>query len=484
MILFLIGVVILIVGGFFYSKICEKQIEPDDRITPAQSKADGLDYVGMSKLKNLLIEVLNIAGTGPILGPIQGILFGPVAFIAIPLGNIFAGSVHDYFNGMISMRNGGAQIPRLIQKYLGKPVKAFYNIVIAILLLLTGVVFIYTPGDLIMTDILKLDAQNNLIWIVYAIIFVYYLLSTILPIDKIIGRIYPLFGVFLLVSAIGVFIGILRFGGGNLAFADFGLFADHPFGQRFIPSFFITVACGILSGFHGSQSTLISRTVMHEKEGTMTFYGAMVIEGLIAMCWAGGAMILFSSGQAALDTSATLMVGQISRAFMGNIGGLLAVIGVVVLPITSGDTSFRALRLIIAEEFNISQKEAKNRIAIAIGIFIPALIILFFAKTDPQGFNKLWRYFGFTNQFVAIFALAMATSYLYVNKKAYLMTHIPGIFYTFIVFAFILAEQDIGLGIDYTISLIIAAVLALVYGFGVIKIAKNRKEVIPTIHLE
>ena len=216
----------------------------------------------------------------------------------------------------------------------------------------------------------------------------------------------------------------------------------------------------------------------------MTFYGAMVIEGLIAMCWAGGAMILFSSGQAALDTNATLMVGQISRTFMGNVGGLLAVIGVIVLPITSGDTSFRALRLIIAEEFNISQKESRNRIGIAVVIFIPALIILYFAKTDPQGFNKLWRYFGFTNQFVAIFALAMATSYLYANKKAFLMTHIPGIFYTFIVFAFILAEKDIGLGIDYTISLIIAAVFAAIYAAGVIKIAKSREQIIPTIHLE
>ena len=484
MILFIVGLLILIVGGYFYSKICEKQIQPDDRQTPAQRKADGQDYVGMSKAKNLLIELLNIAGTGPILGPIQGILFGPVAFIAIPLGNILAGSVHDYFNGMISMRNGGAQIPRLIQKYLGKPVKMFYNIVIAVLLLLTGVVFIYTPGDLIMTDILKLDVSNNLIWVVYGIIFIYYLLSTVLPIDKLIGRIYPVFGVFLLISAVGVLIGIFRFGGGNLAFADFGIFADHPFGQRFIPSFFITVACGILSGFHGSQSTLISRTVTDEREGTLTFYGAMVIEGIIAMCWAGGAMVLFSTGQAALDTNATLMVGQISRTFMGNIGGLLAVIGVIILPITSGDTSFRALRLIIAEEFNIEQKSASKRLGISVVIFIPALIILYIAKMDPQGFNKLWRYFGFTNQFVAIFALAMATSYLYVNKKAFLMTHIPGIFYTFIVFAFILAEQDIGLGIDYTISLIIAAVLALVYGFGVIKIAKNRKEVIPTIHLE
>ena len=208
MLLFIIGLIILLGGGFFYSKYVESQLAPDDRETPAVRKADGVDYVVMSEKKNWLINLLNIAGMGPIIGPIQGILFGPIAFLAIPIGCVFAGAVHDYITGFISMRNGGSQVPKLVGKYIGDGVRKFYNIVIAILLLLTGVVFVYTPGDLIANDILKVGANSNVIWIIYAVIFVYYILSTILPIDKLIGRIYPIFGAFLIISAIGVFIGL------------------------------------------------------------------------------------------------------------------------------------------------------------------------------------------------------------------------------------------------------------------------------------
>ena len=302
MLLFIIGLIILLAGGYFYSKYVENQLAPDDRETPAVRKADGVDYVVMSEKKNWLINLLNIAGMGPIIGPIQGILFGPIAFLAIPLGCVFAGSVHDYMTGFISMRNGGSQVPKLVGKYIGDGIRKFYNIVIAILLLLTGVVFVYTPGDLIANDILKAGADSNVIWIIYAVIFAYYIASTVLPIDKLIGRIYPIFGGFLIISAIGVFIGIFIKGSGHLAFENAGLLAEHPLGQKFIPSFFITVACGILSGFHGSQVTLISRTVKSESEARTTFYSTMIAEGFIAMVWAAGAMVLFSSGKAALDT--------------------------------------------------------------------------------------------------------------------------------------------------------------------------------------
>lgn len=489
MTLFLIGLVILFGGGFFYSKLCEKQIEPDDRETPAISKADGMDYVGMSKSKNFLIELLNIAGTGPVLGPIQGILFGPIAFLAIPIGNIIGGSVHDYFNGMISMRNGGAQIPKLVSKYLGNGTRKFYNIVIGILLMLTGVVFVYTPGDLIAKDILGKDPNGSVIWIIYGCIFLYYIAATLFPIDAIIGRIYPIFGAFLIISAVGIFFGIITRGAGHLAFEGQGLIANHPAGQKFIPAFFVTVACGILSGFHGSQSTLISRTVKHEKEGSVVFYWSMVTEGFIAMCWAGGAMVLFSQGTP-LDTGATLMVGNISKEFMGNVGGMLAVIGVIVLPITSGDTAFRALRLIIADELGIEQRSWVKRVSISVAIFIPAFAILFFAKTNPNGFNLLWRYFGFTNQFVAIFALGVATVYLYVNNKKWLMPLIPGVFYTFIVFSYI-SHMPIGLGLEerflskwfpsvdplsYVGSYVIGLVLAILYVVFVVGHAKKNKE--------
>ena len=484
MLLFIIGLIILLGGGFFYSKYVESQLAPDDRETPAVRKADGVDYVVMSQKKNWLINLLNIAGMGPIIGPIQGILFGPIAFLAIPLGCVFAGSVHDYMTGFISMRNGGSQVPKLVGKYIGDGVRKFYNIVIAILLLLTGVVFVYTPGDLIANDILKVGADSNVIWIIYAVIFAYYIASTVLPIDKLIGRVYPIFGGFLIVSAIGVFIGIFIKGSGHLAFENAGLLAEHPLGQKFIPSFFITVACGILSGFHGSQVTLISRTVKSESEARTTFYSTMIAEGFIAMVWAAGAMVLFSSGQAALDTPGTIMVGQVSKYFMGNVGGLLAVLGVIALPITSGDTAFRSLRLIIAEELNIDQKAPSKRAGLSAVLFIPAFAILYFAKTNPNGFNLLWRYFGFTNQFVATFALAVATIYLIDTGKNYIITILPGIFYVFIVFSFIINIKGLGLGLPFSIAYPAAGVIAVLYAYFVIKLGKKNKTRIESIVLD
>lgn len=484
MTLFIIGLIILLGGGYFYSKYVESQLEPDDRETPAVKKADGVDFVVMSKTKNWLINLLNIAGTGPILGPIQGILFGPIAFIAIPIGCVIAGAVHDFMTGFISMRNGGSQVPKLVGKYLGGGVRVFYNVVIAILLLLTGVVFVYTPGDLIAKFVLGKDPEGAVIWIIYAVIFAYYILSTVMPIDKVIGRIYPIFGAFLIISAIGVLIGIFTKGGGHLAFEGQGLLAEHPGGQKFIPVFFITVACGILSGFHGSQVTLVSRTVKSEKEARMTFYSTMIAEGFIAMIWAAGAMVLFSSGESALDTPGTIMVGNISKYFMGNVGGLLAIIGVIALPITSGDTAFRSLRLIIAEEMNIDQRNASKRAILAAVLFIPAAGILYFAKTNPGGFSILWRYFGFTNQFVAIFALAVATVYLIYNNKNYLITLIPGAFYCFVVFSFIINADPIGLRQPYTIAYPVAAVITVLYIVCVLQLGKKNKARIESIILD
>lgn len=484
MLLFIIGIIILLGGGFFYSRYVENQLAPDDRETPAVRKADGVDYVVMSEKKNWLINLLNIAGMGPIIGPIQGILFGPIAFLAIPLGCVFAGSVHDYMTGFISMRNGGSQVPKLVGKYIGDGIRKFYNIVIAILLLLTGVVFVYTPGDLIANDILKVGADSNVIWIIYAVIFAYYIASTVLPIDKLIGRVYPIFGGFLIISAIGVFIGIFIKGSGDLAFKNAGLLAEHPLGQKFIPSFFITVACGILSGFHGSQVTLISRTVKSESEARTTFYSTMIAEGFIAMVWAAGAIVLFSSGKAALDTPGTIMVGQVSKYFMGNVGGLLAVLGVIALPITSGDTAFRSLRLIISEELNIDQKAPSKRAGLSAVLFIPAFAILYFAKTNPNGFNLLWRYFGFTNQFVATFALAVATIYLIDTGKNYIITLLPGIFYVFIVFSFIINIKGLGLGMPFSIAYPAAGVIAVLYAYFVIKLGKKNKNRIESIVLD
>ena len=484
MALFIIGLVVLLVGGHFYSKYVEDQIGIDDRETPAISKADGIDFVAMPKWKNWLINLLNIAGTGPILGPIQGALFGPIAFIAIPIGCVIAGATHDFLVGTISMRNGGAQVPRLVGKYLGNGTRKVYNVVIAVLLLLTGTVFVYTPGDLIASDLMSLPDGSNVIWIIYGVIFLYYILSTVLPIDQLIGRIYPLFGAFLIISAFGVLVGVLLKGGDHLAFQGAGLLAEHPTGQKFIPSFFITVACGILSGFHGSQVTLVSRTIKSESEAKRTFYSTMIAEGFIAMVWAAGAIVIFSSGMAPLDTAGTLMVGKISKYFMGNIGGFLAILGVIALPITSGDTAFRSLRLIVSEELNIDQKSPTKRAGLAAVLFIPAIAILYFAKSNPNGFNMLWRYFGFTNQFVATFALAVASIYLMNNNKNYFITLIPGAFYTFIVFSFILNVKGLGFGLPFAIAYPLAGIIAFLYVLFIIKTGKKNHNRIESMILD
>lgn len=485
MVLFLIGLAILLVGGLAYGKYCERVFGPDDRETPAVKLADGLDYVGMKKWKNQLIELLNIAGTGPILGPIQGILFGPIAFLTIPIGCVLAGSLHDYFVGMISMRNDGAQVPKLVSRYLGNGTNKVYNIIIWILMLLTGVVFIYTPGDLIVNDVLGMDIQSNVIWIVYACILAYYILATLFPIDAIIGRIYPVFGGFLIISALGVLVGVLMDGGASLhPITEGSLLSVHPTGQSFIPVFFITVACGIMSGFHGSQATLISRTVTDEREGRQTFYNMMLAEGFIAMVWAAGAMVLFNRS-AAVDTSATLMVGLISKEFMGKIGGLIAIIGVIVLPITSGDTAFRSLRLMIAEQFNIDQGKKIKRVLLSILIFIPAVAILYYAKTNSEGFATLWRYFGFANQLVAVFALLMVSTYLKGNGKNYFIALLPGMFYTFIVSSYIFHDPKLGLNFDgrlglegYTGSYLVGLVFAILFAWFVAYSSKKRKDII------
>lgn len=481
MITFIIGLVILIGGGFLYGAFCDRVFEPDDRVTPAVASYDGVDYVSMKNWKNSLIELLNIAGTGPVLGPIQGILFGPLAFITIPLGCVLAGAMHDYFSGMISMRNNGAQMPKMIQKYLGKNVRGIYNIIIMVLMLLVGAVFVYTPGDLIVGDILKqpTTAGNPTTWIVYALIFVYYLVATLFPIDQIIGKVYPIFGAILVLSAIGIFFGIL-FHPNLVQNVDFSnLSAQNLAKAPWIPVFFITVACGILSGFHATQATLISRSVTSEREGRRTFYDMMIVEGFIAMVWAAGAMIIFNYDNGiGHGEPATAMIGHISRFFLGPVGSIFAILGVIVLPITSGDTALRSLRLIIAEQFNIDQKPAMKRIAVSASIFIPCALILVFAKLNGKGFNILWRYFAFTNQFIAIFALSMIAVYLFIHKKNGWVSLIPGMFYTFVVTSFII-HAPIGFqmtrleGAGYTYSYIIAAILTLIYAWATVAYAKK-----------
>ena len=464
MVTFIIGLALLAVGGAVYGKVCEKVFRPDDRETPAVRMNDGMDYVPMKKWKNSLIQLLNIAGTGPILGPIQGILFGPIAFITIPIGCVIGGAFHDYMCGMISVRDDGAQMPALIKKYLGKFAYPVYNVFVCLLMLLVGTVFIYTPGDLFVTQILGADSgvKNPVVWIVYGAIFVYYIVATLFPIDKIIGKVYPVFGMLLVLSAIGLFAGLFIKGYPLDEIWDTGVVGVHPQGLHFIPVFFVTVACGIVSGFHSTQATLISRTMKSEKEGRMTFYNMMIAEGFIAMIWAAATMGVMKLGLADATTATTDVVGIIANNLLGRVGGIIAVIGIIVLPITSGDTALRSLRLIVSDALKIDQSKKRNRLAVSLVIFALVAAILVFAKVNAGGFNVLWRYFAWANQTIAVFAFAMISVYMMKHRRPFVMALVPGMFYMFIVSSFIL-NAAIGFNLPWVISYSVAGVLTAAY---------------------
>lgn len=477
MLTFLIGLIILIGGAAVYGKFCEQVMRPNStNKTPAEKFNDGVEFVPMNKWKNTLIELLNIAGTGPVLGPIQGILFGPIAFITIPIGCVLGGAFHDYMSGMISIRNGGAQMPSLVKKFLGQKIYPVYNVFVSLLMILVGTVFIYTPGDLFISQVLKENTSfflgdsltiNPTVITVYGVIFTYYLIATILPIDKIIGRVYPIFGAILLLSAIGIFFGLFIDGYPLKEVWDTGLFGVHPFGENFIPMFFVTVACGIVSGFHSTQATLIARSVTNEEHGRTIYYNSMIAEGFIAMSWAGAAMGAVNLGLATeehLFKSAVVVVGVIANNMLGNIGGTVAVFGVIVLAITSGDTALRSLRLMLGDTFKIDQRKKKNSLSLAFVIFAIVAMLLFFAKTDTSGFSVLWRYFSWANETIAVFAFAMIAVYMKKNNMPYIMSLIPGTFYMYIVSAYIL-HAKIGFGLSWEFSYILSVVTSAAYVF-------------------
>lgn len=486
---FLIGLAVLLVGGYVYGKFVERIFGPDARTTPAYAQGDGVNYVPMKKWKNALIQLLNIAGTGPVLGPIQGILFGPVAFILIPIGCVLGGAVHDYFSGMMSLRHNGDQMPGLMRRFMGKGVYQIYSIFVCLLMFLVGVVFIYTPGDMLAGSILGLspsftDADGAMLGIgvlapilaIYGIILVYYLVATVFPIDKIIGRIYPVFGAILLLSAVGIFFGLFFTGGVFQLNELWGAWPAWVSLDNLVPLFFITVACGIVSGFHSTQACIIARSVNSEFEGRNTFYTMMILEGFIAMIWAAAAMVVYNNGVAEAGvTGAVAVVGLISKSFLGEIGGIIAILGVVVLAITSGDTALRSLRLMIADYFHIDQVSKTKRILLALAIFVPVAVILVYSKLDPNGFNILWRYFSFANEACAVFAFALISVYLFGLRKPGIMTLIPGSFYMFVCSSYLL-NAKIGFGLEWGVAYAVAGVLAVVYAGLVVRAGLVRRK--------
>ena len=454
MITFLVCIVILIVGYFTYGKYVEKVFgEKVERPTPAYVNADGVDYVPMSTSKNSLIQLLNIAGVGPVFGPIAGALYGPVAFIWIVIGCIFAGAVHDYLTGMISIRNRGAHLPELASKFLGKYMRHIVNVFALLLLVLVGTVFVTSPAMLLYN---LMDAKFSLAIITF-VIFVYYILATLLPVDKIIGRFYPIFGALLVISALGVGIGLVVTGS---PIPELTLKNMHPAALPIFPLIFFTITCGALSGFHATQSPIISRTTKNEKEGRKIFYGMMIAEGIIAMIWAAAAMSLFNGyGGLSEMIAAGGPAGVVSEAsilMLGSIGGTLAILGVIILPITSGDTAFRAARMIIADYFKFAQVKVLSRIWIAVPLFV---ISYGLTKID---FNILWRYFSWANQVTAVIALWVGAMYLFLSFKNHWIATIPAIFMTSMVFVYILFEPTMGFGLPLTASYVGGAVGAMV----------------------
>ena len=450
---FLLSILALLAGYFFYGKLVEKVFHPEpSRVTPAVSKADGVDFIAMPSWKVYMIQFLNIAGTGPIFGAIMGAKFGPSSYLWVVFGCIFAGAVHDYLSGMLSLRNDGAGLPELIGKYLGKTTKTVMLCFSLLVLVLVGAVFVYSPA-ILLGDIAG-DGSTNAVMCWVGVIFIYYILAAILPIDKLVGRIYPIFAAALLFMAIALLVCLLvkwpslpEFwdGLGNLG-QDQGLIS----GQSIFPCLFITIACGAISGFHATQSPMMARCMKNERLGRPVFYGSMITEGLVALIWAAiGSYFFFDGGAAELGSSlsaaAPTVVSKVSVAWLGVVGGVLSIIGVVVAPITSGDTAFRSARLIIADFLHSDQKPIGRRLAICIPLFALSALLLWFNIANEDGFNIIWRYFGWANQTLSVFTLWMLSVFLVRERKGYgyLMALIPAAFMTSVCLTYI-ATAKIG----------------------------------------
>lgn len=470
MITFIVALLILLLGYLIYGKFVDKTFKSDaTKITPAHSHADGVDFVPMNSSKNAFIQILNIAGVGPIFGPILGALYGPSAFLWIVFGSIFAGGVHDYLTGMISLRYGGAHLPALASRFLGKSFSHVVNFFTLLLLLLVGTVFVTAPAKMI-NELIGND--GGVLTIIIFCIFLYYIAATVLPIDKIIGKIYPVLGFLLIVSAVGICIGMFIYGN---PIPELTLENLHPKGLPYYPVIFLTISCGALSGFHATQSPIISRTIDNEKDGRKIFYGMMILEAVIAMIWAAAAMSLMNGEDLSIllaNGGPAAVVNKIAIVFLGTVGGTIAVLGVIVLPITSGDTSFRAARMIIADYLNIDQKALKNRFMVAIPLFIVSYIL------TNMDFQLLWRYFSWANQVTAAIALWIGAVYLYQKQTHYMIALAPAFFITSVIFSYLFYDPTIGFGMAVTTSNWIGIILSALVTIMFFVAMKKRKEII------
>lgn len=444
MITFTLALVLLVVGYWVYGKYVNSLFAPDStRKTPALTMADGVDFIPLPTWKIFMIQFLNIAGLGPIFGAILGAKFGMSSFLWITLGTVFAGATHDYLAGMLSMRHGGESLPETIGRYLGLPAKQIMRVFSLLLMILVGVVFLSGPADLLAS--LTPEKLNAEFWL--SIIFIYYLLATLLPIDKIIGRIYPLFAIALIFMAIGVLVMLYS------EYPDIpeiwnGLSNSHPHSDKLpiFPIMFVSIACGAISGFHATQSPMMAKCLKSEKHGRPAFYGAMITEGIVALIWAAAATCFFK-GNGLDENNAAIIVNHITNDWLGSIGGLLAILGVIAAPISTGDTALRTARLIAADFLKMPQKRLKHRLILTIPIFTLTILLIYWSSSDSGGFDVIWRYFAWFNQTLSVFTLWAITIYLTQINKQYLVTLIPAIFMTYVTVSYLfIAPECLNLG--------------------------------------
>ena len=433
---FLGGIAFLVLGYFAYGRLVERLLPPDDRKTPCVAHPDGVDYVPLPKWKNMLIQLLNIAGVGPVIGVILGIKFGKVALLIIPVGCVFMGAVHDFFAGMISMRMDGANLPRMVREHLGAKYAAVFGWIMMAALLLCVTVFINTPATLI-------DRQwfpdVSVFWVSVGVIFAYYVAATLFPIDAIIGRFYPVFGALLLVGTAAISVALVVAGFARPEILDdCAGFADYQAVNPLFPCLFVTIACGIVSGFHATQSPIVARTCVSEREGRATFFGMMIAEGVIAMVWAAAALAIYNLAPENLSLSGPVVLGNIAKRFLGPWMGGVTVAAIVVLAITSGDTALRSARLSLAEELKVDQVAVGKRILTCIPLVAVVAGLLAWSNGDAASFNHLWNYFAWMNQLLSTTMLFVASVWLMRKGRGAksLVALVPGVFMCMVISTF------------------------------------------------
>lgn len=466
MISFTLSLVLLIVGYFVYGNCCQKLFLPDNRPTPAIRLHDAVDFVALRPCHAFLIQLLNIAGTGPIFGALMGAAFGPVVFLWIVFGCIFGGAFHDYMSAMISVRNNGASIAEISGKYLGRAAKPVIRIFSIVLLILVGAVFITSPAALL--SAITPPRFNTIFWTI--LILIYYIAASIMPIDKIIGKLYPIFGILLMIMALMIIGAVFAKG---YTIPEIELTNFHPQNLPVWPYMFVTVACGAISGFHATQSPIVAKCIQNEHHGKFVFYGAMTAEAVIALIWAAAGSAFYEN-TSALNTALTTYgqsaaVYEISKGMLGNFGGILAVIGVIACPITTGDTAFRGARIILAEWSGLSQKQIKNRLLITIPLLACGAIL------TTLDFNILWRYFSWSNQALACVTLWCIAAYLLKKAKKYksLTAAVPAAFMSNVCITYILTAPE-GFKLSLNLSVILGTIVSILMFFIFILNVKNK----------